>query len=166
MGTIVKYGLILAAGVIAWMFLMGFTGWYKDPVLVNLFFLVIPFQVFLVVQALRETARQGAGYGAQIGAGVAISSIAAIFIFGASILYTTVAFPTYFSDIHAMQEQAMRRAGISEKQIAEVLEAAKRSYTPLSQAIQGFFGTVITGLVTALTAGRWIRHRPAPVAAA
>lgn len=160
MGTLVKYGLMLAAGVIVWMFVMGFTGWYKNPVLVSLFFLVIPFQVFLIVQALRETARRGAGYGAQIGAGVAISSIAAILIFGASILYTTVAFPTYFADIHAMQEKAMRQAGVSEEGIAEVLAHAKREYTPMSQAIQGFLGTVITGLVTALIAGRWIRHRP------
>ena len=165
MGTLVKYGLILAVGVIVWMFVMGFTGWYKHPILVNLFFLVIPFQVFLVVQALRETARQGAGYGAQIGAGVAISSIAAVLIFGASLLFTTVAFPNYFADIHAMQEKLMREAGLSEDRIAEVLARAEREYTPMSQAIQGFFGTVLTGLVTAVIAGRWIRHRPEQAAA-
>jgi len=160
MGTLVKYGLMLAAGVIAWMFVMGYTGWYIHPVLVNLFFLVIPFQVVLVIQALRKTARQGAGYLAQIGTGVAISSIAATLIFGASLLFTTVAFPTYFADIHAMQERLMREAGLSEDRIAEVLARAEREYTPMSQAIQGFFGTVITGLVTALIAGRWIRSRP------
>jgi hypothetical protein len=165
MATLVKYGLLLAAGVIVWMFVMGFTGWYKHPTLVNLFFLVIPFQVFLVVQALRETARQGAGYGAQIGAAVAISSIAAVLIFGASLLFTTVAFPSYFADIHAMQEKLMREAGLSEDRIAEVLARAEREYTPMSQALQGFFGTVITGLVTAVIAGRWIRHRPQEVAA-
>lgn len=165
MGTLVKYGLILAVGVVVWMFVMGFTGWYKHPLLVNLFFLVIPFQAFLIVQALKETARQGAGYGAQIGAGVAISSIAAILIFGASIFFTTVAFPSYFADIHAMQEQLMRQAGASEEEIAEILAKAEREYTPMGQAIQGFVGTVITGLVTAAIAGRWIRHRPEKVAA-
>ena len=166
MSTLVKYGLMLAAGVIVWMFVMGFTGWYRHPMLVNLFFLVIPFQVFLLVQALRATARQGAGYRAQIGAAVAISSIAAILIFGASLVFTTVAFPSYFADIHAMQERLMREAGVSEDRIAEILARAEREYTPMSQAIQGFFGTVITGLVTGAIAGRWIRHRPAGQASA
>lgn len=157
MGTLVKYGLMLAAGVVVWMFVMGLTGWYKHPYLVNLFFLVIPFQVLLIVQALRETARQGAGYGAQIGAGLAISSIAAILIFGASIVFTTVAFPNYFAEIRAAQETAMRQAGMEEARIAEIMAEAERSYTPMSQAIQGFIGTVITGLATAAIAGRWIR---------
>ena len=160
MGTLVKYGLLLAAGVIAWMFVMGFTGWYKNPVLVNLFFLVIPFQVLLIVWALHETARQGATYGAQIMAGLTISSIAGILIFGASLLFTTVAFPSYFTEIREMQEHAMRDAGIDEARIADVMAGAERAFTPMRQAIQGFIGTVITGLVAAAIAGTWIRHRP------
>ena len=160
MGTLVKYGILLAAGVIAWMFVMGFTGWYKNPVLVNLFFLVIPFQVLLIVWALRETARQGATYGAQIMAGLTISSIAGILIFGASLLFTTVAFPSYFTEIREMQEHAMRDAGIDEARIADVMAGAERAFTPMRQAIQGFIGTVITGLVAAAIAGTWIRHRP------
>ena len=160
MGTLVRYGVILGVGVIAWMFLIGFTGWYKNPILLNLFYLVIPFQVFLIVQALRETARQGAGYGAQVGAGVAISSIAAILIFGGSILFTTVAFPEYFAEIRAVHEQLLRQAGMPEAKIQEELVKAEASYTPMSQAIQGFIGTVVTGLVTAAIAGVRIRHRP------
>jgi hypothetical protein len=35
----------------------------------------------------------------------------------------------------------------------------------MSQAIQGFIGTVITGLVAAAIAGRWIRYKPEQVAA-
>lgn len=165
MGALVRYGLMLAAGVIVWMFVMGFTGWYKHPYLVNLFFLVIPFQVFLIVQALRETAKMGAGYAAQIGSGVAVSSIAGILIFGASIVFTTVAFPDYFADIRAVQETAMRQAGVDEARIREIIAEAERSYTPMSQAIQGFIGTVITGLVTAAIAGRWVRYKPEQVAA-
>lgn len=165
MGTLVKYGLLLAAGVIAWMFLMGYTGWYKSPTLVNLFFLVIPFQVLLIVWALRETARHGATYGAQILSGLTVSSIAGILIFAASLLFTTVAFPNYFTEVREMQEHAMRDAGIDEARIAEVMAGAERAYTPMRQAIQGFIGTVVTGLVAAAIAGTWIRHRPERTAA-
>jgi hypothetical protein len=163
MGTLAKYGLLLAAGVIVWMFVMGFTGWYRNPVLVNLFFLVIPYQVLVIVWALRETARQGANYGAQVLAGLTISSIAGILVFGASILFTTIAFPNYFTEIREMQEHALREAGIGEARIAEMMAGAEQAYTPIRQAIQGFIGTVITGLVTAGIAGRWIRHRPEQV---
>lgn len=165
MGTIVKHGLMLGVGVIVWMFVMGFTGWYKHPILLNLFFLVIPFQVFVIVQALRETARQGAGYAAQVGAGAAISSIAGLLIVGGSMLFTTVAFPEYFTEIRAVSEQMMRQAGMPEARIAEELQKADASATPINQAIQGFIGTMITGLVTAAIAAIWIRHRPDRVAA-
>jgi hypothetical protein len=166
MGTVVKWGLILGIGVIVWMFVMGLTGWYRNPVLLNLFFLVIPYQVLVTVLALRETARQGAGFGGQIGAGFAISSIGAILVFGGSLLFTMVAFPDYFAELRDAQETAMRQAGMAEDVIAKALSDAERAYTPMSQAIQGFIGTVITGLVTSVTAARWIRHRPEQVAAA
>jgi hypothetical protein len=44
---------------------MGFTGWYKDPTLVKLFFLVIPIEIAVLVIGLRKTA-PGQGYGSPI----------------------------------------------------------------------------------------------------
>jgi len=159
MRTLVKYGLLLAAGVITWMFVMGYTGWYKNPNLINLFFLVVPYQILLIVMALRATARQGATYGAQILVGLTISSIAGIFIFAASLLFTTVMFPNYFREVLEVQEHAMREAGLDSTRIDTVMAGAEVAYTPMRQAIQGFIGTVVTGLVTAAIAGTWIRHR-------
>jgi hypothetical protein len=41
MKTTMNEGIALGVLVAIWTFLMGFTGWYKDPVLFNLFWFVI-----------------------------------------------------------------------------------------------------------------------------
>lgn len=41
MKTTMNEGIALGVLVAIWTFLMGFTGWYKDPVLLNLFWFVI-----------------------------------------------------------------------------------------------------------------------------
>ena len=55
--------------VVAWTFVMGFTGWYKDPTLLNLSRVVIPIQICALVWELRKTAAGGRAYGGQVAAG-------------------------------------------------------------------------------------------------
>ena len=54
----IRAGVLLGVLCVFWTFVMGFTGWYKDPVMLNLFFLVILLEVGIVIWALRKTARE------------------------------------------------------------------------------------------------------------
>ena len=90
-GSAVLLGLLVAA----WIFVQGFTGWYKDPQLRNLFFLVVVIEIGVLVAALRAT--KGASYGRQVGRGVLIAALGGLIIFSASLVFSTIAFP---SDLH------------------------------------------------------------------
>jgi hypothetical protein len=90
MNQTLRTGLWIGALCVAWTFVMGFTGWYKDPALVNAFFLVILIEVALLVVGLRKTAASQ-GYGRQVLTGTLMAAVAAAVIFCGSLLFTTVA---------------------------------------------------------------------------
>lgn len=159
MKTILTYGVILGAVVVGWTFVMGFSGWYRHPALLNLFFLVIPIQIGLIVGMLSRTAAQGRGYLGQVVAGTTASVLGGVIIVGGSLLFTTVVFPNYFSELRAIQEEILRSRGLPEAEIAAHAAATASTQTPLIQAMAGFVGTFATGLVTSLVAGGFIRAR-------
>ena len=159
MSTLIKHGVLLGAGVVAWTFVMGYTGWYKDPKLHKLFFLVIPFQIALLVWALRQTAAQGRRYGNQVLAGVIISLIGGVLICAGSMLFTAVVFPNYFAEITAIQQQMLADQGKSAEEIRTTMELAAKSNTPIASAVSGFIGTVVTGLVASLVIGAFVRAK-------
>jgi hypothetical protein len=159
MNTIVKAGVLLGLLCCAWTFVMGFTGWYKDPALLNLFFLVIVIEIAVLAWALRMTAAEGRGYGGQVVAGTLISLIGGAIIFAGSLLLTMVAFPQYFTEIAAVQEQQLSAAGQSEEQIRAFMNASAPGRTPVAQAIAGFLGTVVTGVVVSAILAIFMRAR-------
>lgn len=159
MSSLFKYGVLLGAGVVAWTFVMGFTGWYKDPALLNLFFLVIPFQIALLIWALKRTAAEGRRYGGQVLAGVIISLIGGVLICAGSMLFTAVVFPNYFSEITAIQQQMLLEQGKSAEEIRTTMEMAAKTNTPVASAVSGFVGTVVTGLVASLVVGAFVRAK-------
>ena len=61
----IRAGLVLGFSVAAWTFVMGFTGWYRHPSLLRLFWLVVPMQIGILVWGLRSTARDS-GYLRQV----------------------------------------------------------------------------------------------------
>lgn len=159
MGAIVKWGVVLGLVVEVWTFVMGFTGWYKDPMMLNLFFLVIAFQIVLLVLALRETAAAGRRYWGQVSAGTLVSAIAGILVVGGSLLFTTVVFPDYLRDLASIQEQMLRQAGQTEAQIRTAMEAYAKANTPMNNAMAGFVGTFLTGLVASLAIAGLVRAK-------
>jgi hypothetical protein len=161
MNPVIAAGLLLGVLCGVWMFVMGFTGWYRDPSLVNLFFLVIPIEIGVIVWALRKTVRQGRTYGGQVLAGTAIAVIGGLIIIGFSLVFTTVAFPNYFTEIQAVQRETLAAQGKSESEIAAAINAGAAMQTPIMNALAGFMGTVITGVLTSLSAAWFIRARPA-----
>jgi hypothetical protein len=138
---------------------MGFTGWYKHPSLLNLFYVVILIQILLLIWALQQTAGEGRKYGGQVVAGTLISAIGGVIIIGSSLLFTTVVFPNYFQELAAIQEQMLREAGKSEAEIRTMLDMTAKTSTPMMQAMAGFVGTFVTGLVASLVIGRFARAK-------
>src|SRR5688572_2710834 len=93
---------ILAAGLLigvlcgVWTFVMGFTGWYKDPAMASAFFAVVLIEIGGLIWGLKKTAAQGRTYSGQVVAGTLMSIVAGVVIVGSSLLFTTVFFPDYF----------------------------------------------------------------------
>ena len=166
MNTIVKAGLVLGVLVEVWTYIMGFTGWYKDPKLMSLFWVVIAIEIAVLMWALKRTAAEGRGYGGQIGAGTLIAVIGGVFIVIGSIVFTTVVFPHYFQDIAAMQESMLRTAGRSEVEVQQVMAMTAKTSTPAMQAFFGFCGALVTGIVVSAIIGLFFRAKPSAPAAA
>ena len=158
MSVPIRAGVLLGVLCVIWTFVMGFTGWYKDPVMLNLFFLVIPLEIGIVVRALRKTAA-GATWGGQVVNGLVLSLVASVIIFVGSLLFTTVAFPNYFNDIQAAQTEMLTSAGMSADQIKSQVAAAAARQTPFMNAISGVIGTVVTGVAVAAIAGAFLRKK-------
>lgn len=153
-----RAGLMLGLSVAAWTFVMGFTGWYKHPSLLFLFWLVIPMQIGILIWALRGTAPAN-GYGRQVWSGVSISLLASMIIFGGSLLFTTVVFPNYFRELEAMGRQMMAKQGLSPEQIEAAVRAQAPMQTPRASAMAGAIGTVVTGVLTSVIASIWLRKK-------
>lgn len=159
MKTILNTGLVLGVLVVLWQLVMGYTGWYKDPMLLNLFFVVIPIQVGVLWWGLRKTAAEGRRYGGQLVAGLLMSLIAGVLIVGGSYLFTTVLFPNYFAELASIYEQQLRAGGQAEAQVqAALAEYAKVNNANVS-AMGGFVGTAVTGLVVSSILAAFVRAK-------
>jgi hypothetical protein len=159
MTPILATGLLIGVLCGVWTFVMGFTGWYKDPVMVNSFFLVIVIEVAGLIWGLRKTAAEGRTYSGQVVAGTLMSIVAGVVIICSSLLFTMVAFPDYFDQVNAVQRQMLQAAGKSEAEIAAAIEAGAAMQTPIANALMGFLGTFVTGVVASAIIAVWIRAR-------
>jgi len=154
----IRAGVLLGVLCVFWTFVMGLTGWYKDPVMLNLFFLVILLEVGIVIWALRKTAAS-ATWGGQIVNGLVLSLVASVIIFAGSLFFTTVAFPDYFTELQSAQAQMLKTQGLSEADIKMQVAAAAALQTPFMNALTGVIGTVVTGVVVAAIAGAFLRKK-------
>ena len=157
---------ILAAGVLmgvlcgGWTLVMGYTRWYRDPTLLNLFWAVMGFELLALIWGLRGTAAEGRRYGGQVLAGVLISIVGGVIVMGCSLLFTVVLFPNYFRELAAINENLLRSAGKTEEEIRTAMAAYMSTATPMMNALSGFLGTVITGLFMTLVIAIFVRAKP------
>lgn len=160
MSSIMKAGVFLGITVIIWVFIMGFTGWYLDPALSLLFPLVATvLNIIAIIWGLRGTAAEGRRYGGQIVAGLLIGVIASVFIFFGSLLFTTVVFPDYFTELQALAPQYLAEKGMSEAEIQQAMEVNAVVQTPFWQALFGVVGTMVTSLVVSLITAAFVRAK-------
>lgn len=159
---------ILVAGVLigvlcgVWTFVMGFTGWYKDPTMVNVFFVVILIEVAGLWWGLRKTAAEGRTFGGQIVAGTMMAIIAGVIIIGFSLVFTTIFFPNYFTDLQDAYREILRQQGKSDAEIARAVSQSSAGATPMGQAVQGFVGTLVTGIVASAIIAIRVRSKGRP----
>lgn len=159
MNPILSAGLLIGVLCGAWTFLMGATGWYKDPVMVNVFFAVILIEVGGLIWGLRRTAAEGRGYGSQVVAGTMMAIVAGVVVICSSLLFTTVMYPDYFTELEAMQIQILQQQGLPEAEIARQVTGNRAATTPMGQALQDFVYTLITGIVASAIIAIWVRAR-------
>jgi hypothetical protein len=163
MSAIIKTGVVIGILAEVWTYIMGFTGWYKDPGKAFLFIpVVIAIQIAVLYWGLCQTAKEGRNYGGQVGAGLLMSIVAAIIIFIGSIIFTSYVFPEYFEEIRAMTTEQLRAGGVADEQIQTSVDLMSRMQTPLIQAITGVIGTIVTGLVASLVIAIWVRENWPP----
>lgn len=159
MNSIIKAGLVLAVLVEIWTYFIGITGWYKDPVLQSAFWVVILIEIGVLVWGLRMTAREGRGYGAQVGAGTLMSIVGAVLIFVGSYVFTEVAFPNYFAEINEVYRKMLAEQGLSQEQIDAQLAAMATTQNSFASAALGAVMTVVTGVLASLVIAAFIRHK-------
>ena len=153
-------GLLIGVLCGVWTFVMGFTGWYKDPAMASVFIMVvIPIEVGGLIWGLRRTAAQGRSYSGQVVAGSVMSIIAGLVIIVSSLLFTTVAFPDYFNELNAAGREIMVRDGRTEAEIAAHFESIRTMQTPVNNALTGFFMTIVTGITATAIIAIWVRAR-------
>jgi hypothetical protein len=161
---------ILGAGVTigvlcgVWIFAMGFTGLYKDPETMAKVFIagVVGIEIAGLVWGLRKTAAEGRTYLGQIVAGTLMAVVAGVIIIGASLMFTMVAFPDYFAMREAAERRTLQAAGRSEAEISATLLEAQVSATPMSEAMGGFIGTLVTGIIASAVIAFMVRSKVPP----
>jgi hypothetical protein len=147
MHPILSTGILIGVLCAIWTFVMGFTGWYKDPSMAHLFFLVIPIEIAGLYWGLKRTAAEERTYRAQVVAGTLMSVVAGVVIIASSLVFTTVAFPEYFEELEAAQRQILQSQGKSTAEIEQTVRDNAQYATPMNQALTGFIGTLVTGIL-------------------
>jgi hypothetical protein len=113
-----------------------------------------------LVWGLRRTAAEGRTYGGQIVAGTMMAIIAGVIVIASSLLFTTVVFPNYFTELQATYRTMLQQQGKSEAEIAALLQNEMTGQTPMNQAMAGFLGTLVTGIVASAIIAIWVRSKP------
>lgn len=161
MNPILWAGVLIGIICSTWIFVTGFTGWYKDPALGSILFIAgaTAIEVGGLIWGLRKTAAQGRAYGGQIVAGTMMAIVAGVIIIVASLVFTTVVFPDYLEEIQQAYRAALERQGKTEVEIAAAIQANAASATPMAQAMSGFIGTLVTGIVASAIIAIFVRRR-------
>ena len=160
MNPILAGGLSIGALCGTWLLITGFTGWYKDPTMYQLFIPVVSIlEILMLIWGLRKTAAQGRTYSGQVVAGTLMALIGGICIICISLLVTSVIAPNFFEEVNAMSREIGRRQGLSEEQINAAVAASAPMQTHIMSALSGFLGTVMTGIVASAVIAIWVRAR-------
>ena len=153
-----KYGLIIGIACALWTYIMGFFGWYYDPALSNLFWIVILIEIVVLFFGLKQTMTEK-NYWQQVGTGTLMAVLGSIIIFVASIIFTSVLFPNYFNEVREMNRQLFEQQGKTPEQVETLIQTMSSMQTPFFQALTGMLGTIFTGFVGSLILSAYYRKK-------
>ena len=80
-------------------------------------------------------------------------------IVAVSWVWSGFVFTDVFEFTAQVQAEAWENAGMSEDDIADLLQKTEPMRTPIAQALVGFVMTMITGLIVSLAAAGFIRKK-------
>jgi hypothetical protein len=162
MKKILNAGLLLGLVVAVWDFVYGFAGLYRSAAGGGIFLLVvILIQIAGLICGLKQTVKDGRGYGGQVLAGILICLVAGVVIVIASFAFTAV-FTDVFDVAAELQADSWAQAGMSDLDIEATLAKTEFMRTPWFQAMMGFVGSMITGTVFSLIIAAFVRVRNLP----
>jgi hypothetical protein len=161
MSLTLKGGLIIGGLCAVWMYVIGFTGWYKDPALQAMFWVVVLIEIGVLYWMLRQLPEPGKTFGGILKAGTMMSLIAAVVIFVASYLFTSVVFPNYFEEVRVAGEAMYRAQGMTEEQVAAVMASMAPMQNSTVNAIMGSIGTIVTGFLASAVLGLILKKKTA-----
>lgn len=153
-----RAGIVLGLAAVVWMFVYGFAGWYKDPALAAIWYVIILIQAGVLAWGLTLTRAEGKRYGGQLMAGTLISVYGGIIIIFASLLFTMVAFPDALDVARELQAEQLLKMGMNLEQI-EAAQEGSFFLSPAGNAVAGFIGTVLTGFILSLVLAAFIRKK-------
>lgn len=157
MGAGIKYGFILGIAVGALGFALPSFGLHSNMVMPTVFVvLAIAINVVVVFLALRETA-DIATWSQQWRNSVVVGVIGAVIIFASSWVMTVVVFPDYYTEYAVGMRDSLVTAGLPPDQI-DAQMAALAQTTPVSSAMSGAVGAMITSLVAGALIGIFKRR--------
>ena len=86
-------------------------------------------------------------------AGTMMAVVAGVVIVASSLLFTMIAFPDYAQAVEDATRLTLAQQGMTSAEIAAAIDANAASRTPMAQAMSGFVGTLITGIVASAAIG-------------
>lgn len=154
----VRWGVILGGAVAVLSLVFGLAGWHRTYEMSFVFLAIaILINVTTVVLCLRERA-SSEGWLGQVKNGLVVGLVGSVIIFVASWLVTTVVFPDYFAEMANGYREAYVNMGLTEDEVANLV-AATAATSPVRSAFDGVVGTMVTSLIVAAIAGRWLRNK-------
>lgn len=152
------HALVLGIAVAVWQTIMGVTGWYADPALMNLFWVVVLVNFVVVLLALRKTASVQR-YLAQVGTGTLVGILGGLIIVAGSFLFTGVIAPDYFDVQAELMAAQLEAQGQPPEAVERLMKQTAFTRTPVFAAVGGYIGTVLTSLVFSLILAAFIRKK-------
>ncbi len=160
MNMIIRGGVMLGVLVTAFSWLFAFTGMHKNPGADMTFIIVATvIEIAVLVWALRKTATQGRTWMGQVSAGTMLAFVGGSLIFATSIMLVSYLYPNYFAEANVATEAAYRARGMDDAAVQAAMAKLTAAQTPVAQGLNGFVGTVLTGLIMSAILGIWIRHK-------
>ncbi len=92
-------------------------------------------------------------------AGTMMAIVAGVIVVACSLVFTMVVFPDYAQAIEDAARLTLEQQGRTSAEIAAAIQANAASRTPMAQAMSGFVGTLITGIVASAAIGYFVRAR-------